>query len=201
MTFNQLIAQLEVAAKKSLHFADQEREKALHGAYFPFVTRHPRSLTRENFFRERHCAIVTIIEKLKILQQEEDEEREEIIYLARRVIAEMTHVWIRRKSLTEELYNEVYKDTWFEPYAKDLPHQKEFILRSGIDVLGLEIELERELHEALLHKFPEEDRKKHAPLVKDVVAHVPELHNMFKDDWTKKANLIRFRLYEVGVLV
>lgn len=200
MNFHHLISKLEIAAKKSLYFADQEREKSLQGAYFPFTVRHPRSLTRENFFRERYCAILAIIEKIKEMGEDEEREQEEIIYIARRLIAEITYPWIKRKTLDEGLYKEVYKDKTFEPYVKNLSHHKELMLHSGIDSLGLGNELEKELYEALLHRVPQKERNEYSFCVADIVLIESELQNLFLDEWTKKANLIRFRLYEFGLL-
>lgn len=199
MVFNHLISKLEIAAKKALHFAEQEKEKSYKGAYFPGAMRPSRSLLRENFFREQYYAIVAIVERLRFLQESE-EDFEEIVYLSRRVTTEMEYVWIRRKVLDEEFYKEIYKDTLFEPYAKDLPHQKNSILHSNITILGLETDLERELNKALLSCLKKEPQEDYVPTVEDVVISVQNLQNMFKDDWTKKANLIRFRLYEIGVI-
>lgn len=201
MTLTHLISKLEVAAEKSLHFADQEKEKSQHVPYLPLsIHHHSRLSSRENFFRERYYAILNILEKFKEFDHEDEEDLEEIVYLARRLITEMEHVWIRRRALDEKLYKEIYKDTYFEPYTKGLPHQKENVLHSGIDVLGLDADLEKELYEVLLRQVPQELRNEYVPLLLDVVVHSQELQNLFKDDWTKKANLIRFRLFELGLL-
>ena len=200
MDRHHLIAKLESAAKKALYFADQERDKTKNGAYSPFIVPHARSLMRENFFRERQCAILAIIEKVRTLQEESLEDQEEIVYIARRFIAEIKYPWIRRRTLAEDLYSEIYKDSSFEPYTKDMVYKRDIILHSGIDVLGLGNELEKELYEILLKTISGTSRRKHYPVVGDIVEVSDKLSHFFKDDWTRKANLIRFRLYEIGAL-
>jgi hypothetical protein len=201
MDTHTLITQLELAASRSLYLAEQEKEKALHGAYFPTGVHHDRAVTRENFFRGEHDTILAVLEEVKAFTaDQEPEDQEEVIFLARRLIAEVSYPWIRRKALNEELYNGIYKDTEFEPYAKDLVLQQKNLLKSDIHVLGLDAELEHELHGALIMKMPQAHRGGYHPTVGDIIIHKHDLENMFKDGWSQKSNLICFRLYEFGLV-
>ena len=133
-------------------------------------------------------------------EKEDEEDKEEIIFIARRLIAEVTYPWIRRRVLDEEHYHEIYRDKDFEPYAKMLPNKQKSLFSSKIEVLGLSGELEKELIEELKHRVPVSQRTSYIPLIADVVSNKDKLQNMFKDNWSQKAHLINFRLYELGLV-
>ena len=58
MNILHLIKKLELAAKKSLQLADEEKEKQDHGAYFPLDGRSSRVTVRETFYRNEYAMIV-----------------------------------------------------------------------------------------------------------------------------------------------
>lgn len=202
MDTRNLISKLEHSAKHSLQLAEQEREKNRHGAYFPLGQHHEREMTRENYFRGQHDIILTIVKEISSFDYKEEdlEEEEEVIFLARKLIAGVTYPWIRRKVLDESLYCEIYKDTSFEPYTHNLHTKKKLLLQSDITILGLEDSLEKELEEGLRHFVPQDERKKYCPVVQDILFHKDSLSNIFKDGWTQKSRLILFRLHEFGLL-
>ncbi len=200
MNILHLIKKLELAAKKSLQLADEEKEKQDHGAYFPLDGRSSRVTVRETFYRNEYAMIVAAIAALKSLDDTTDEsEKEEVIFLGRKLVAEAFHPFIRRRMLDEDQYKDIYRDIHFEPYAEGLPIKKSFLLQSHVHVLGLHHDLEIELIEALRKTKPPEFRDEYVPLLHDVLVYKKELHLMFKDGWTKKARLIMFRLYELGL--
>lgn len=201
METTHLIKKLEIAARKSLELVDKEREKQAHGAYFPLNTRHPRVLDRETFYQHEHVALLTVIDQVESFADTvEEEDKEEVVYLARKLMAEVNYPWIRRKVLEESTYREMYFDKDFEPYAEGLPHKQQALCMSPVSALGLSLDLEKELIEELRHKVSLSMRKEYSPQVKDVITHRSELHHMFKDDWSKKAHLITFRLFELGLI-
>jgi hypothetical protein len=204
MDTHNLIIKLQQAGERSLYLAEQERKKTSNGAHSALDIRdHTRAVTRENFFQGQHDTILAIINELQSFPkrkhtQEEEEEWEEIIFLARKLIAGVAYPWIRRRALSEDLYNEVYKDADFETYAEGLPLKQESLLHASIGVLGLEDKLEEELEDILRHKKPKTESEE--PLIGDLVLHKDELQNEFKDDWTRKSKLVLFRLHEFGIV-
>ena len=158
-------------------------------------------LARETFYQHEHETLLGVIEQVDSFSESiEEEEKEEVVFVARRLIAEVSYPWIRRRVLDEEHCREIYHDKEFEPYAKGLLYKQKAVLGSFLDILGLSNDLEKELGEELRRKVPAAKRKEYVPLVRDAVEHAHELRTMFKDDWSKKANLIMFRLYELGVM-
>lgn len=204
MDTHTLITKLELAAKRSLYLAEQEKEKTerlLSHSTDPH--HHARAVTRENFFRGQHDTILTIIEEVASFGnggEEDTEEQEEVIFLARKLIAGVSYPWIRRHALDEWLYNEVRNDKEFEQYAKGLPIKQKLLMSGEISLLGLEDILEKELEAALHHTISGNGHHGRSLTIKDVVDHKDHLKNLFKDGWTQKSNLICFRLYEFGLV-
>lgn len=200
MGINRLIAKLELAAKRCLVLLEQEKEKVNGGAYYPLTNHHLRAVTRENFFKHEYETILRVIEELRAsLESLDQEETDELIFLGRKLVAQVTYPWIHRKVLDEHLYAEIYHDHDFEPYAKNLERKKDALCKLPLESLGLCQELEEELYEVLMKKLSESKKKEGVVLLEDIVEYKDELPNLFKDGWTKKANLVTFRLYELGL--
>ncbi len=201
MDTHHLITRLEIAAKKSLYFADQEEQKALHSIQYSANMHNSRAHSREAYFREKHSLVLSLIKEIKSFDEDfhTEEEKEEIFFIARKLITEISSPWIRRTMLSEELYSELYRDLQFESYAKGLPRKQSNLIGSEITILGLPHHIEVELAHELGNKNREVLRKGSMPVIRDVLAYKGELKNMFKDSWTQKANLVLFRLYELGV--
>ena len=60
---------------------------------------------------------LSLIKEIKSFDEDfhTKEEKEEIFFVARKLITEISSPWIRRTMLDEELYSELYRDLQFEP--------------------------------------------------------------------------------------
>lgn len=200
MDTHHLITRLEIAAKKSLYFADQEEQKALHSIQYSANIHNSRAHSREAYFREKHALVLSLIKEIKSFDgNHTEEEKEEIFFIARKLITEISSPWIRRSMLSEDLYGELYRDIHFIPYAKDLLGKQNRLAQSELTILGLPHHIEVELVYELRLKKRGEIKKDLLPSVEDVLFYKSDLKNMFKDSWTQKANLVLFRLYELGI--
>jgi hypothetical protein len=192
---------LELAAKKALYFADQEKEKSLDNAPYSTRVHNLRAHSREFYFREKQSMIESIIREIKELEEDTpQEEKEELFFVARKLIAEITTPWIRRSMLHEELYREIYRDSTFEPYARGLECKLKQIQGADVTLLGLPHHIEEELVSELKNRASQVSKKTYIPTIEDIVSNHRDLKHMFKDSWTQKSNLVYFRLYELGVL-
>jgi hypothetical protein len=201
MNIHHLIARLELAAKKALYFADQEKEKSLDNAPYSTRVHNLRAHSREFYFREKKLMVESLISEIKSLEEDALlEEKEELFFVARKLIAEITTPWIRRSMLHEELYREIYRDPTFEPYARGLESKLAQIKVSNITLLGLPHHIEEELVNEIKNRSPDVSRKGYIPTIDEVVKNHCDLKHMFKDSWTQKSNLVYFRLYELGML-
>jgi hypothetical protein len=125
---------------------------------------------------------------------------ENTIYAARELIAESVYPWLHRKEPPLEYIKDLLADETFIPFSHGLTEKKKKLLDSGIHLLILPLEIEKELSSHFT-SIKAKTKKDVTTTVGDIFSFgIENLHTLFPQHTEYIVTLITFRLYTLGLL-